>query len=244
MKKTINKILKTLGYEITSVNTKTQSMEKDFLKKYELCKDYTMTDVHRMYATYQAVRYCIINNIQGSFVECGVWKGGHTMMMALKLKATKQNRYIWLYDTFEGMSEPTKHDVYRNKVIAKNKYLQTNKGETTNWCYSPIEEVENNMKKTGYSDKRIMYIKGDVARTLKKWTPSKIALLRLDTDFYESTKAELETLYPKLSKGGVLLIDDYDAWQGSRKAVDEYFLKHNIKPLLHLTGNGGRIMIK
>lgn len=239
MKKIIVKILNNIGYEISSINAKTQSMEKDFLKKYELCKNYTMTDLHRMYATYQATKYCIENNIKGSFVECGVWKGGHTMMMALQLKEQKQKRTIWLYDTYEGMSKPTTIDIDRKGQKATEIYNKRKK-----WCHSTMEEVEHNMNKTGYHKRKIYFIKGLVEKTLKKWTPNNIALLRLDTDFYESTKKELEILYPKLSKGGVLLIDDYDNWQGSRKAVDEYFLKHNIKPLLHLTGNGGRIMVK
>lgn len=239
IKKIINKALSLIGYEIIAIKTKSQSMDKYFLEKYNKCKPYTMTDIHRMYATYQATNYILKNDIKGSFVECGVWKGGNTMLMALTLKRLGEKRNIWLYDTFQGMSKPTKNDKNRKGKKAEYMYKQRKK-----WCYSSLEEVRQNMMTTNYNQENIYYIKGKVENTLKKYIPKKIALLRLDTDFYKSTKKEMEILYPKLAKGGVLIIDDYDVWQGARKAVNEYFSKHNINPLLHLTGNGGRMMIK
>jgi len=90
-------------------------------------------------------------------------------------------------------------------------------------CYSPLEEVKRNMEATGYPPAQISYIKGKVEDTLPAEAPAQIAVLRLDTDWYESTRHELVHLYPRLSPGGVLIIDDYGYWTGARKAVDEYF---------------------
>jgi O-methyltransferase len=83
-----------------------------------------------------------------------------------------------------------------------------------------------------------------VEDTIPASVPEQIALLRLDTDWYESTKCELEILFPRLVKGGVIIIDDYGCWQGARKAVDEYFNKNNIAILLNRMDDTGRIGIK
>ena len=112
------------------------------------------------------------------------------------------------------------------------------------WAYAPIEEVRNNMLKTNYPIDNIKYIKGKVEDTLKSSVPNKIALLRLDTDWYESTKIELEVLYPLITKGGILIIDDYGHFEGAKRAVDDYFRKINQQPLLNRIDYTGRLIIK
>ena len=205
------------------VNLSDIEQDKKFLVLYKKVKDYTLVPVERCFVLYQTVQYIIKNNIEGDFVECGVWKGGSSMLMAYTLQdAGISNRKIYLYDTFEGMTKPGEMDGPEEKD-------QWEQGKVTdtlnNMCYSPIEEAKANMDKTGYPVENIIIVKGRVEDTIPRTISSKISLLRLDTDWYESTKHELVHLFPLLEKNGVLIVDDYGAWQGARKATDEYFNK-------------------
>ena len=213
--------------------------DEQFLRIYNQCKDFTMTSKERMYALYKSVEYLIKAGIPGDFIECGVWKGGSTMLIARTLLDLKvSDRKIYLYDTFEGMTQPKDCD-YRieNNERAKD-LLQQEQVK----CYASLAEVEENMASTKYPRENLCFVKGKVEETIPKTTPSKIALLRLDTDWYESTKHELEHLFPLLSKNGVLIIDDYGYWAGSKKAVDEYFSNNPI--LLNRIDSEGRLGIK
>jgi hypothetical protein len=209
-------------------------------------KKFTMTSDERLFALINATRYILDKKIDGSFVECGVWKGGSMMSVAYTLverQVTK--RQLYLFDTFDGMSEPTDKDYDIFGSLAK-KLLQKNKKQEKSsiWCYSPLEEVQQNLSQTKYPTENIIYVQGKVEETIPETLPNKIALLRLDTDWYESTKHELVHLFPKLVQGGVLIIDDYGHWQGCRKAVDEYFEQNNISILLNRIDYTGRIGIK
>ena len=104
--------------------------------------------------------------------------------------------------------------------------------------------VKKNMASTDYPEENIIYIKGKIEETLPGYIPRKISILRLDTDWYESTKHELEHLYPILSPGGVLIIDDYGHFAGARKAVDEYFSGLEKPPYMPRIDYSGRIIIK
>jgi O-methyltransferase len=209
-------------------------MEAPFLVMYEKCKPFTMTSIERMYAVYKSVEYICKNNIPGDYVECGVWKGGSSMMAALSLiHFGKINKELWLYDTFEGMPEATDKDISYQGVRGKDY-----KGD----MIGTLQEVEINMKKTGYT--RVVTIPGKVENTIPDALPLRISLLRLDTDWYESTLHELKHLYPLLIKGGVLIIDDYGHWEGARKATDEYFESIGVFPMLNRIDYTGRIMIK
>jgi O-methyltransferase len=238
-------LLKPFGLQI-SKNPQDEDFIQDptFLQIFKQCKPYTMTSIERMYALYNAVKYVINNNIEGDFVECGVWRGGSSMMIALTLKSLNaNNRNIYLYDTFEGMSEPTDNDVDFRGGNAE-RLLQQNVSDKENsvWCLADLQDVQNNMKITGYSFNNIQFVKGKVEDTIPQTISEKIALLRLDTDWYESTAHELKYLYPKLIQKGVLIIDDYGHWEGCRKAVDEYFTDHSL--LLNRIDYTGRIAIK
>jgi len=246
-KKMIVKSANLMGYQITKISNSDPVIDKDeiFRRIYDRCKKYTMTSKERMYALYKSVEYIIKNNILGDFVECGVWRGGSTMLIAytlLELNIT--NRKIYLYDTFEGMTRPTDsdHRVANNKVRASDKWKKEQKKDHNNWCYASLSEVKNNMGLTKYPRNNIVFTKGKVEETIPKTIPSKIAILRLDTDWYESTKHELIHLFPILLQNGVLIIDDYGYWAGSKKAVDEYFSNGQI--LLNRIDNTGRIGIK
>jgi|TARA_B110000858_G_scaffold104967_1_gene120063 O-methyltransferase len=221
LKNTIQNIFNLAGYKIEKKDN-FYSNDLFFKKLLIKVKNYTMTNPKRIFYLYNAINHIINNNIKGDIVECGVWRGGSIMTIALTLIENKiTDKNILLYDTFTGMSIPTNNDyLFSDKsklaknLIEKDEYLK---------CISSISEVKKNIFKTNYPKKKFKFIVGDVKETLKKKIPQKISLLRLDTDWYESTKKELNVLFPKLSKGGVLIIDDYKTWGGCKKAVDEYF---------------------
>ncbi len=221
-------------------------LDEAFLSLAKTCAPYTMTSTERLYAVYQSVDYILKNNIPGDFVECGVWKGGCAMMMAHALKKYNcYDRKIYLYDTFEGMTEPGEKDISYAKHPAHKKYNESLHQESgTNWCRSELDEVLHNLQRTGYPIENFICVKGKVEDTIPGDMPEKIALLRLDTDWYESTLHELQYLYPRLSEKGVLIIDDYGHWLGCREAVDEYFKANDIKMLLTRTDYTGRLGIK
>lgn len=199
---------------------------------------YTMTSPARIVAVCSAVRYVEANSIPGSFVECGVWKGGSSMAAALSFKTP---RPLFLFDTFEGMTDPGAHDRHAASGQLAAAMLREADHDATIRCYSPLEEVKHNMGMTGYPAALVSYIKGKVEDTLPAAAPEQIAVLRLDTDWYQSTRHELEHLYPRLSPGGVLIIDDYGYWAGAKKAVDEYF---NGSIFLSRIDDTGRVAIK
>lgn len=204
---------------------------------------FTMTSPERIAALCDAVHYVTKAGIPGAYVECGVWRGGSSMAAALSLMTDgDSDRDLFLFDTFEGMSAPTEHDVRAEDRTSAAKLLDSSTKAEKIWCRASIEDVTANMASTGYPSDKIHLCKGMVEETLPGQAPDKIALLRLDTDWYESTKHELEHLYPRLAVGGVLIIDDYGYWAGARKAVDEYFADHPV--LLNRIDRTGRIAIK
>jgi hypothetical protein len=246
--KAIDKILRRAGYVKYSDHQKVINADvlgdSEFMKVYNECRPYTMTSLERLYSLYTSVQYILDNQIEGDLVECGVWKGGSSMMMALSLlQRGHSERSIYLYDTFEGMSEPTSEDKTFVGESAQSLLERDEKEDPDSiWCYSSLEEVKKNMDKTGYPSHRIHYIKGKVEDTLSGEKPGSIALLRVDTDWYASTKCELEQLYPLLSHKGILIIDDFGHWEGAKKAVVEYFAE--TMPFLHRIDNTGRLLIK
>ena len=250
MKRIIKYILKIFGLKINRIKKDVYPIDinNNFIEEYKMIEAYTATSIERVYALKSAITYIIKNKIKGDFVECGVWKGGSCMLMAQTLvNEGEKERKIWMYDTFDGMTEPTDDDCeietnVSNSDLLKNTPKNTDKFNI--WAYAPLEMVKKNMKKTMFPEERIHFIEGKVENTLSKVKPQNIALLRLDTDWYESTKCELEQLYPLLSIGGVLIVDDYGHFSGAKKAVDEYFSKTNVKPLMNRIDYSGRLIIK
>ncbi len=230
-----------MGYEIRKIDKTVSSdgipldmTEPAFIDFYNKCKNYSVCSVEPMYALFKAVEYVVRNKISGDLVECGVYKGGSAMMMAYSLMHFNDtNRKICLYDTFEGMSEPTDHDIDIEDHYAGDLLKTGNQEDNGVLCYSPIEEVRRNMESTGYNKENLVFVKGKVEDTIPNNVSEKISLLRLDTDWYESTYHELVHLYPLLVKDGVLIIDDYGHWKGARKAVDKYFKSRSVNMLLN-----------
>lgn len=220
-------------------------LEPEFFALHARCAPYTMTSVERVYALRQAVTYVSRHRIQGDIVECGVWRGGSMMAAALTLLSLGDTtRTLWLYDTFEGMSEPTDRDVNRGDRAARSRWERAKRDGHNAWNYASIDEVRRNLVATGYPEAQLRFVKGKVEDTLPGTLPGPIAILRLDTDFYESTYQELTHLYPLLVSRGVLLLDDYGHWRGAREAVDRYLGEHNPAVLLDRIDYSGRIAVK
>ena len=207
-------------------------------------RELTMTGLERQWALIGALRYLNRGGIAGDVVECGVWRGGNMMMARHLGRQSGVERDYYLFDTFTGMSEPTKEDVSHHGEAASVTFEQKQRPDHVDWCYASLEDVRANFSAAGLLDERVKFIKGKVEDTLRVEAnvPKQIALLRLDTDFYESTRIELEVLYPRLVKGGVLIIDDYGYWKGAQQAVDEYFRDRNV--LLMRIDRDARITIK
>ncbi|MHC1753256.1 TylF/MycF/NovP-related O-methyltransferase [Humidesulfovibrio sp.] len=206
----------------------------------------TMTSSERVVGLVRAVEYLVTNAIPGDIVECGVWKGGSSMAAALALQAFGDtSRELLLFDTFQGMTTPTESDVDLNGAAARPAYeaALTPDGQC-GWCSAMLDEVRANMASTGYPAKRVRFVPGPVEGTIPAHAPGAIALLRLDTDWYESTRHELNHLYPRLARHGVLIIDDYGHWKGARKAVDDYFQGLSPRPLLTRMDYTGRLAVK
>jgi O-methyltransferase len=202
----------------------------DFEKHaFEICQKYSMTDHMRIFALIKSIEFIKQNKVNGDFVECGVWRGGNLILFQKFIEKYSLEKKIYAYDTFEGMSEPDEIDKTFNgqsssKLLKKlyDKGVDRKKNILIADC--SIEEVQKNFQK--YSNKKNLFcVKGMVEKTLEieDNLPNKISILRLDTDWYSSTKKELEILFPLLEKNGILIIDDYGYWKGARKAVDEYF---------------------
>ncbi len=203
---------------------------------------HTMTSPARLHALVEGVEYVVANRIPGAFVECGVWRGGSMMAVALTLlRLGETGRELVLFDTFTGMTEPTAEDAdspydgYSLHQMFKRR---------TNWSGIPAAEVRAAMAGTGYPMERVRLVEGPVEETLPAAAPEEIALLRLDTDWYASTRAEMEHLYPRLRRGGVLVIDDYGHYAGARKAVDDALASRGDAPLLHRIDYTGRIAVR
>jgi O-methyltransferase len=206
-------------------------------------KPWTMTSPEKLYALILATRHVVRHKIPGDVVECGVWRGGSMHAVAktlLELDVT--DRDLYLFDTFEGMPPPTPEDLRQDGQRAEDMLARTTKDNPV-WAVAGLDDVQDGMSKVGYPLERIHYVPGMVEDTTPGQAPDQISILRLDTDWYASTKHELEHLYSRLSPGGVLLLDDYGWWQGSRKAVDE-FLDVTGERLLLLRMAEGRIAVK
>jgi O-methyltransferase len=246
VKSNIQKAANLLGYDIVARNRRppphylmSDLSYKDIIAAVQ---PFTMTSCERIAAVIDAVRYITRRGIPGTIVECGVWRGGSMMAAVLALQEAHEVRDLYLFDTFAGMTRPTEDDVDFRGDDACNRFIPDVEGTDKTWCYAGIDDVRRNLGQLHYPQERIHFIKGDVLQTLPDRAPDQIALLRLDTDWYESTRHELNTLHGRLASGGVLIVDDYGHWGGSRKAVDEFF--EATAPLLCRIDYTGRIAVK
>ena len=239
LKRIISNILYRFGIKISFIKKRG---EEDFDKYVDegfpiLYKKYcneSMVAWQGMHDAFDAATYISKSNIDGDVVECGVWRGGVTALIKDVIYENEGagNRKFWLFDTFEGMSAPSELDFKGNKnqdaLEIHEKSLRSD--GTSNWCRGELDDVKNTISKTSSGLENVKFIKGMVENTLRSDDlPNRIALLRLDTDWYESTKVELEVLLPKLVTRGILIIDDYGAWSGARKAFNDYKKENGLK---------------
>lgn len=206
--------------------------DEEFWELYEVGKRFSMIHVTGFHNIYTSVKYVCENQVSGDFVECGVWLGGASIFAALAFeKFGGANRKVYLYDTFAGFPENS-YDVRHGERVRGPRYRNFRKA------------VEANLKGAGVKPEAYEIVEGPVEETLERDLPSSISILRLDTDHYSSTKKEMVTLYPVLSEAGVLIIDDYGAYEGSRRAVDEYLKSANAPLMLTRVDKGIRSALK
>ena len=227
------------GYEIVRAPA---DVDAAVLETVAAVRPYTRTTPARIIALCEAVKYVVDAHIPGDIVECGVWRGGSMLAAARTLlDHGDTSRTLWLYDTFAGMSEPT--DVDRRAVDGASAaaLLASNHHHDQVLALASLKDVERTMARSAYPASSMRYVVGKVEQTLPGSAPESIALLRLDTDWYESTRHELECLMPRMVPGAVLIIDDYGHWEGSRRAVDEYMQGEHPRLLLHRIDYAARI---
>jgi hypothetical protein len=202
---------------------------------FQAVRPYTETSPERVWGLCHAIEYIVKKGIQGDVVECGVWKGGSMMAAARTLlELGDTSRHLYLFDTFQGMTDVSAED--------GEQAARWMRGRRPKHFVVGLEEVRHNLSLTGYPADRVHLVPGPVENTLPSSAPERISLLRLDTDFYKSTLHELVHLFPRLQQSGVLIVDDYGAWEGARKATDEYLADKAI--LLHRMDRTGRIAVK
>ena len=229
-----------VGFEVTAMSR--YDAEPHYYEIYERVESFTMTSLSRVFSFIAAAEYVSSRGIEGAIVECGVWRGGSTMAALLALSRLGDvSREVWLYDTFEGMAPPTQQDSDSDRQIFAS-YARQDGG--SDLSRAELGDVYANVESCGYPMDRIKFLKGKVEDTLPHSVPLQISLLRLDTDFYESTRQELAYLYPLLVSGGMLIIDDYGAHAGARKAVDEFLAVQPVPLFLHRIDPTGRLVVK
>ena len=255
VKPLVKRLLYHFGYDIKQLPNFTDQEWETWLRKanygfdavtmkiIEQVRPFTLTDEEAIFALKNAVEYVISNNIAGDIVECGVWRGGSMMAAALALLNLGARRRLYLFDTFAGMTAPTlaDRDLFGESEIQK---IEEHGGDPSASANVPLWEVKANLRRTGYDENLITYVKGPVEETLPANAPATIAILRLDTDWYESTRHELQHLFPRLSGGGVLIIDDYGHYEGARRAVDEFIAENKTPLLLNRVNYTARISVK
>ena len=238
--RSLKRIARQIGFDVTALSP--YDVEGYYFEINDRVEAFTMTSLSRVFAFIAAAEHVSRLGIKGAIVECGVWKGGSTMAALLALARLGDcSREVWLYDTFEGMVPPTENDGDVDKQLFTS---HTRDDGSSDWCRAELGEVITNIESCGYSMERVKFVKGRVEETIPRNLPDQISLLRLDTDFYESTRHELEHLYPRLSSGGILIIDDYGAFAGAQRAVHEFMASQHLNVFLHRIDSTGRLLVK
>jgi len=223
--------------------------DKDTRQIWRSVSHRTMVDHTKIQFQVEAARYIERYRIPGAIVECGVWRGGSMLAAAHALvRLGVTDRDLFLFDTFTGMTEPTDSDIRIDENKHASEFLNARGPGPMAWSrpdrhVATLEDVKAGFSEVDYPADRVHYVVGKVEDTVPDSAPETIAILRLDTDWYESTKHELEHLYERLAPGGILIIDDYGTWKGSKDATDE-FLEKTGEPLLLTRVHRSRIAVK
>ena len=229
------------GFYTDNFLEKQDSFHANVFQKVE---PFTMTGHFRIAALIDAVKYVVKHDIPGDIVECGVWRGGSMMAVAYTLLEMNAHRKLHLFDTFTGLTEPTEVDRDTRGNSAASLLKKAKSPKSWNRAICALDDVKQNLLGTSYPQDLVEFVEGKVEDTVPARAPEQVSLLRLDTDWYESTYHELVHLYPRLSTGGVLIIDDYGHWEGARRAVDQFIEEKQLKVLLSRIDYTGRICVK
>lgn len=210
-----------------------------------LIRPYTMVGRSGLLHTYDIAANIEEAKVPGCFVECGVARGGCSALMALVVKENKSNRVIYLFDTFEGMPE---HTIEDETCVSKNPSEKDRCSSILykGYCLGTIDDVSELLfAKLGLDESKIFMVKGLFQDTLPIYKDKlgEISFLRLDGDWYESTKCCLENLFDTVVPGGYIFIDDYHL-AGCKKAVDEFLDKRNLKLKFIFDNRGGAYFVK
>jgi O-methyltransferase len=244
-KRAVRRGLSALGYDVRRKRELHADFEPHLLELCDTVAPYTLTSRERIAALANATEYVVRKGIRGDFVECGVWRGGSMMAIALILQRLgAADRRLWLYDTFTTVPPPGPKDadVWGRSREQWARNARPGGAAADHSELKRVEDVRSLLLTTGYAPALLTFVEGMVEKTIPANAPEQIALLRLDTDWYESTRHELEHLYPKLEPGGVLIVDDYGEFLGARQAVDEYFAEDPV--LLNRIDFTGRVAVK
>lgn len=196
-----------------------------FWDLYTRASPFSLVHITGFYNVFQSMKYIYNNRIPGDIAECGCFLGGMGIFMALLRDHLGMRKKIHLFDSFEGFP-PGEEDVTHGEVAKSVKFVNI------------LEDVKDNFRQTMSDVHDVEFIEGFVEKTLPETTVENLCLVRLDTDFYNSTKVEFVHLYPRLVRGGVLIIDDYGWFEGSRRATDEYLASLTYPPLLNRIDEG------
>jgi len=247
LKKILKKAFLYFGYEVKRKNNFFDryhdyivELTKEESEEIEKFKEICLVSKLNLWSILQSIKYISYNKIPGDIVECGIYNGNTLSLLGKLINKYNLDKKIWGYDTFEQgflKNSYSEFDIdFKNKKVAL---------ENDNTRYFTVSEVISNInQQDSFDPNKYFLIKGDIIKTLddKKNIPNKISFLRMDTDIYATTKKQLEILYPKLSIGGILHIDDYGLSPGAKKAVNEYFENQNI--WLHRVDLSCRYLIK
>jgi O-methyltransferase len=246
LKSGVQRVANALGYKLERLDAPAPphrlELDPGYADIIARVKPFTMTSCERIASLVDAVRHVTRSGIPGAIVECGVWRGGSMMAAVLALLEAGDERDLYLFDTFAGMTAPTERDVDHRGDVAEEMYRALLVGDQSGWCHASLDDVRANLLSTGYPAAKCHFIQGDVLQTIPAAAPDAIAVLRLDTDWYASTRHEMAHLYPRLAPGGILIVDDYGHWNGCRQAVDEYF--GAARPFMFPIDYTGRVLVK
>lgn len=257
LKNVIRKVINMIGYDVVKFErAKSVNRLKNVSDQYLEILDANpqlfggYENQEKLYTTFCAIKYIVENDIPGDLVECGVYKGRMIAMMCVTLLSLGvTDRKIYLFDTFKGMVGLSENDYKLNREGYTYSYNMSRQRSMQREgynlrCFSPTDSVKEYLLKTGYPEEMLIFVEGDVVDTIPTEKINEISFLRLDTDWYISTKHELDNLYPLLTAGGVFVQDDYGSWAGAKKAVDEYFFENDDSPILFRMGNSEVATIK
>lgn len=228
----INRFLKKFGLLLVSekyvkniYNPKIEDLTHFDEKNINRCREYSSCSFINLYSMISAMKFIKNNKTKGDLVECGIYRGGCSMVLSEYNFHLNLNKKVYAYDTFEGMPRPD-HDI--DKRFDGNAAIDIWKKNNKSWLKCSLKDVKDNFKKAKVDISDTYFVKGKIENTLKHKCPKAVSLLRLDLDLYEPTMSALETFYPLMSNKSLIFVDDYNHWNGCKLAVDKFFRKKKV----------------